>query len=149
MDLTLQPWLHQDVKDQLDLGHSWLDDKLKAKAKSAKSSTALDKKWESLYRDNGSCIDIIVPFCPEQAHVLVLKVSIFCCSAALLFCCSASAALLHPRASLILVLMAHRPVLSPSQTASTPPRRPSQLFVFKTCAHDTQPASSLLELPGP
>jgi hypothetical protein len=76
---TLQPWLHQDVKDQLDLGHSWFAEKLKAKAKSAKPSTAIDKKWEGLYHDNGSCIDIIVPFCSEQAHVLVLKVRICCC----------------------------------------------------------------------
>ncbi|KAF3034641.1 hypothetical protein E8E11_003283 [Didymella keratinophila] len=75
MALTLQPWLHQDVKDQLDLGHSWFDEKLKAKAKSAKPSTSIDKKWEGLYHDNGSCIDIVVPFCSEQAHVLVLKTS--------------------------------------------------------------------------
>lgn len=72
---TLQPWLHQEVKDQLDLGHSWFAEKLKAKATLAKPSTAIDQNWEGLYHDNGSCIDIIVPFCSEQAHVLVLKVS--------------------------------------------------------------------------
>lgn len=79
MALILQPWLHQDVKDQLHLGHSWFAEKLKAKANSAKSSTAIDKKWDGLYHDNGSSIDIIVPFCSEQAHVLVLKVSLACC----------------------------------------------------------------------
>lgn len=83
MALTLQPWLHQDVVDQLALGHNWLEQELEAKAASATPSTHADKKWERLYRDNGSCIDIIVPFCPEHAHVLVLKVRIVCCVAAL------------------------------------------------------------------
>ncbi|KAJ4384213.1 hypothetical protein N0V86_001060 [Didymella sp. IMI 355093] len=73
MALTLRPWLHQDVQDQLRLGHSWLVEKTKAKAKLTKPSASVDKKWEGLYHDNGSCLDIIVPFCPEQAHVLVLK----------------------------------------------------------------------------
>lgn len=72
---TLKPWLHQEVKDQLDLGHSWLEEKNKAKLKSAEPWANVDKKWEGLYHDNGSCVDIIVPFGSEQAHVLVLKVT--------------------------------------------------------------------------
>jgi hypothetical protein len=84
MALTLRPWLHQDVKDQLQLGHSWLAEKTNAKAKLTKPSASVDKKWEGLYHDNGSCLDVIVPFCPEQAHVFVLKVRCRCRVLALL-----------------------------------------------------------------
>lgn len=75
MAATLTPWLHQEVKDQLLLGHSWLAQKNTAKAALAKPSAAVDQTWAGLYHDNGSCLDIIVPFVSEQAHVLVVRVS--------------------------------------------------------------------------
>lgn len=76
----LEPWLHRDVRDQLDLGHSWLEAKNKAKAASSRPSLDTERKWAGLYHDNGSCIDIIVPFVSSgHARVLVLKVSVCCC----------------------------------------------------------------------
>ncbi|KAF3045419.1 hypothetical protein E8E12_001844 [Didymella heteroderae] len=63
-----------EIKDQLDLGHSWFADRLEAKAQLAKTSTASDKKWKGIYHDNGLCIDIIVPFCAEHALVLVSQI---------------------------------------------------------------------------
>ena len=75
MALSLSVWLHDEVKTQLDLGHSWLGDKNRLKATLDKPSAYVDRKWEGLYHDNGSCIDIVGPLSSGQAQVLVLQAS--------------------------------------------------------------------------
>ena len=77
--LALTPWLHDKVQTHLALGHSWLEEKLKAKAlsRSGTQSATVDRKWQGIYYDNGSCIDIIGPLgplSPLDGRVLVLQV---------------------------------------------------------------------------
>lgn len=78
--LTLTPWLYDQVQTHLALGHSWLEEKLKAKAlslsRSGTQSATVDRKWQGIYHDNGSCIDIIGPLSPldGSGRVLVLQV---------------------------------------------------------------------------
>jgi hypothetical protein len=75
MAARLLAWLHEEVKTQLDLGNCWLQDKNEHKARLARPSVRVDKKWDGLYRDNGSCIDIIGPIAPDHQNLLlVLKV---------------------------------------------------------------------------
>ncbi|KAG9200773.1 hypothetical protein G6514_006629 [Epicoccum nigrum] len=76
--LGLGPWLHDQIQTHLALGHSWLEEKLKAKAKasSGRQLATVDSKWQGIYHDNGSCIDIIgplSPLSPPQGKVLVLQ----------------------------------------------------------------------------
>lgn len=77
-DLALAPWLYDQVQTHLALGHSWLEEKLKAKAlsRSGTQSATVDRKWQGIYHDNGSCIDIIGPLSPldGSGRVLVLQV---------------------------------------------------------------------------
>lgn len=78
MSAGLAPWLHDQVQTHLALGHSWLEEKLKAKAlalaSSGKQSASFNRKWQGIYHDNGSCIDIVGPLSPLDARVLVLQV---------------------------------------------------------------------------
>lgn len=78
MALSLSAWLHDEVETQLRLGHSWLEEKNKSKAKHDKPSAIVDKKWEGIYHDNGSCIEIVGPLSTGQAQLLVLKVGQHC-----------------------------------------------------------------------
>ena len=75
MAVSPTAWLHDQVKTQLDLGHSWLQHKNRQKAHFDRPSTAIDRKWEGIYHDNGSCIDIIGPCSCEPVQVFVLQVS--------------------------------------------------------------------------
>lgn len=77
-------WLHDQVHSQLALGHSWLEESLKAKAAPAKPSAAVDRKWAGIYHDNGSCIDISGPLSPLDATLLVLQVRCAAVAACLL-----------------------------------------------------------------
>lgn len=80
---TLTPWLHDQVLTHLALGHSWLEEKLKAKALASsrsgkcKQSATVDCKWQGIYHDNGSCIDIFGPLSLLDGKVLVLQVRFF------------------------------------------------------------------------
>jgi len=130
---SLKHWLHGAVKTQLDLGHSWLEEQhqLKAEAHRARPSTAIDTKWDGIYHNNGSCIDIIGPLpsahAPEQ--VLVLQVR-GCCSAALLRPLPASQLSVHAdgtsghhrRPPSLRDRSHHR---LPQRPARTPPRPPT------------------------
>ena len=78
MALSLSAWLHDEVETQLKLGHSWLEEKNKSKAKHDTPSAIVDKKWEGIYHDNGSCIEIVGPLSTGQAQLLVLKVGQHC-----------------------------------------------------------------------
>ena len=75
-DLALAPWLYDQVQTHLALGQSWREEKLKAKAltRSGTQSATVDRKWQGIYHDNGSCIDIIGPLSPLDGRVLVLQV---------------------------------------------------------------------------
>lgn len=90
---NLEHWLHGAVKTQLDLAHSWLEEqhKLKAEAHRPRASAPVDTKWDGIYHDNGSCIDIIgpLPSAHAQEQVLVLQVRC-CCSAPHAACLPAS-----------------------------------------------------------
>ena len=74
MAVSLTAWLHEEVKTQLELGNSWLQEKNKSKANLDRPSIAVDRKWTGIYHDNGSCIDIVGPIGLDQTQVLVLKV---------------------------------------------------------------------------
>jgi hypothetical protein len=75
MALSLRVWLHDEVKTQLALAHSWFEDKNKLKAELDRPAARVDRKWEGLYHDNGSCIDIVGPLSSGPAQVLVLQAS--------------------------------------------------------------------------
>lgn len=77
MAVTLRPWLHDQIHSQLVLGHNWLEGKNNTKPASGKLSAHVDRKYEGLYHDNGSCVDIVgpLPLSPIHTTVLVLEVS--------------------------------------------------------------------------
>lgn len=74
MSACLTPWLHDHVQTHLALGHSWLEEKFRAKALSGRQSATVDRRWQGIYHDNGSRIDIIGPLSPFHGKVLVLQV---------------------------------------------------------------------------
>ncbi|KAF3004267.1 hypothetical protein E8E13_008215 [Curvularia kusanoi] len=73
MSANLTPWLHDTIQTQLSLGQNWQEERLRAKASSSKPSATVDRKWEGIYHDNGSCIDIIGPLSPLEAKVFVIQ----------------------------------------------------------------------------
>lgn len=75
MALRLSAWLHNEFKTQLELGNNWLEDQNRRKAECARPSAIVDKQWQGLYHDNGSCLDIVGPISAHQVRVLVLQVS--------------------------------------------------------------------------
>ncbi|KAF9698836.1 hypothetical protein EKO04_003158 [Ascochyta lentis] len=75
MAVSPTAWLHEEVKTQLELGNAWLADKNRANAALARPSTIVDTRWEGIYHDNGSCIDIVGPISAHHVHLLVLKTS--------------------------------------------------------------------------
>ncbi|KAF1841815.1 uncharacterized protein K460DRAFT_345032 [Cucurbitaria berberidis CBS 394.84] len=68
MDIQLHGWLEGTVQEQLLLGNSWLRDKNSRKEAGVK--TQFDKTWDTLYHDNGSCLDIINSIHPERNSAL-------------------------------------------------------------------------------
>jgi hypothetical protein len=68
MDTRLNGWLEDTFESQLLLGNRWLRDRHDKKNAGAK--TDLDRNWEGLYHDNGSCLDITNHIHPERNTAL-------------------------------------------------------------------------------
>ncbi|KAJ4308610.1 hypothetical protein N0V94_009283 [Neodidymelliopsis sp. IMI 364377] len=71
----LSSWLHEEFATQLGLGNCWLDDKNRLKAKAVQPSPTLDRKWDRLYHDNGSCLEIFGPLTADHICLLVTQTS--------------------------------------------------------------------------
>jgi hypothetical protein len=68
MDVHPDGWLEETLKSRLLLGNCWLQDKHEKKKLGNKGE--LDRVWEGIYHDNGSCLDIISYFHPEHNSAL-------------------------------------------------------------------------------
>ncbi len=66
--MALRPWLEETFQVELLLGNNWLQQK--NRTKQAGSKKELDRSWEGLYRDNGSCLDITNTFDSTQKNAL-------------------------------------------------------------------------------
>ncbi|PWO26106.1 sterol carrier protein [Pyrenophora tritici-repentis] len=61
-------WLEETIQAQLLLGSHWLRQRYEQKASGVRFK--LDRDWEGVYHDNGSCLDIIDHIDPESNSTL-------------------------------------------------------------------------------
>jgi len=68
MAVCLNAWLEETFQSQLLLGSHWLRQRYETKASGV--HIKLDRDWEGVYHDNGSCLDIINHIHPEHNTTL-------------------------------------------------------------------------------
>lgn len=64
MSVRLNSWLEDTFATQLLLGQFWLEQGLIQKERGIVRES--EQAWKELYRDNGSCLDIINTVDPDQ-----------------------------------------------------------------------------------